>query len=188
MKKLLSIIFLFYGIGICAQEDKIFTKSELYNPFDSISYDSIQVFNMFVDAETGRGLATHETYSILRNGRLIGEANLPGRTLNKAQLDTLMNIVNDTNTYNGSKAACFEPHLAFVLYKEGKPIHSITFCLDCKFYNSDFTIPASQYYYTNWAAAGKNPEISFKNGFSDNGRKRIIAYCNSLGMSFCASY
>ena len=39
--------------------------------------------------------------------------------------------LDDTSSYNNNMAMCFDPHLAFVYYKAGKPVANVVICLGC---------------------------------------------------------
>ena len=50
--------------------------------------------------------------------------------------------LDDTSSYNNNMAMCFDPHLAFVYYKAGKPVANIVICLGCNILISSLHIPA----------------------------------------------
>ncbi len=189
MKKLLLHIFLVVSLSIFAQDKdstqyQALEKIKLYNPFDSILFDSMVAYNFHVDRTTFQPLATHEQL-ILRNGYFDQSTIFPGKTLTKTQTERFIKVVIDTSTYGEHTAACFEPHLAFVLYKNGKPINSINVCFMCKFLEADFKIPAEEYYCIDYGIINGKRSIYCLEGFSDIGESSLISFCEELKMPFC---
>lgn len=99
---------------------------------------------------------------ISRDGKLAGriEKQTP---ITKKQAIKITNELCDASSYGSDVAACFDPHLGIVLYKEKKPVAHISICLDCNFLSSSIPIPAAE------------------SGFSDKGRERIEQFMKEMG-------
>ncbi|MCX6183245.1 MAG: DUF1311 domain-containing protein [Bacteroidetes bacterium] len=157
---------------------------QLYKPFDSLDFDKVMAFNFFIDSKTFLPLSTYEVGSIVSNGSLIYSTHFPGVELTKNQINTLNNLFSDTLTFGGEKRACFEPHHAFVFYKGNKIVNAINICLDCNQMNSDFKIPAMEYYIADYGMTDGQLGISFQNGFTESGRTRLINLIRELKLPY----
>lgn len=63
------------------------------------------------------------------------------KSLTKTQTINFINFITDKKTYGGPEAACFEPKMGIVLFKEDKPIFVVDICLDCNTLRSSKSIP-----------------------------------------------
>jgi len=169
MKYLYLIVFVFIvnSAAFC-QELKIVKKSQLKNPFKKLKYTKVIAYNFALKG-------SHEQYSIIKeDGKLDYTTVLPGRILLIEEVDSLITTLADTSTYGGGIAMCFEPRLAFVFYNDNSIVACIDVCFECNYLTSTISIPAKDYYNKN-----------FDYGFSKFGRKRLIAFCRKLNMSYC---
>jgi len=174
--KHLFVIFLLVVVNgaLFSQGMKTVKKSELKNPFSKLGYTKIVAYNFALEG-------SHEQWSILtENGNLVRSTVPPGRSLSKEETDKLIFMLTDTSTYGGTSAACFEPRLAFVFYKESKIVGCVNVCFECNYLRSNPEIPAQNYYNHE---IGDHIVPSF--GFSKQGRKRLIELCKKLNMPYC---
>jgi hypothetical protein len=86
--------------------------------------------------------------------------------LTKQQSDTLLQILNDTTSFEWGQSGCFLPHHAFIFYNaKGKPIAWIDIGFECS------QIGATPY----------SPKMKWR-GLSSIGYTRIYNFCQRLGM------
>jgi hypothetical protein len=171
---LVSLLVVINGM-LFSQEMKTVKKSELKNPFYKLSYTKVVAYNFALKGSYG------ERGSILtENGNLDRSAVLPGRNLSKEETAILILALTDTSTYGGTSAACFEPRLAFVFYKESKIVGCVNVCFECNYLHSAPEIPAQNYYNHK---IGDYVVPSY--GFSKQGRKRLVKLCKTLNMPYC---
>ena len=184
MKNILIIVFgISFFSSVFAQKQKIYTRTELTNPFEKIKYDSIVAYNFQIDAT---GKKKYGQQSILLK---IGDLNmstilLPGKKLSKEQTAKLFKLLLDTLTYGGNTAAGFDPHLAFVFYGEKKILGVINISMECNYLQANPEIPASKYGYHK-IDFGDGVSIVFDEGFSKKGRKSLKKICAELNMFYC---
>jgi len=100
--------------------------------------------------------------------------------LNQKQVNFLTNFLTDNETYGGSPAACFEPHLGIVFFQDNKIQCSVSVCLDCNYLESSVDIPAENYHKIE---AGTKYEYSAI-GFSERGKQSTIELCKQLGFDY----
>lgn len=167
MKKVTQLILVFlYSVNtLCAQVDTVFT------PIDKIEFDKVVAFNYNLPDDTS-GL-NHVDYVIV-NGQLNDKLISPGRNLSLEQQKELIKTLNDSSSYGGGMAACFEPRLTYVFYNKGKILGHVDICFECNQLESSFYIPEYEYML----------EKSLY-GFSDKGVTKLLKLCNDLKMTFC---
>lgn len=107
------------------------------NPFLTLQYDSVVIY----DFEWRTKYASH--LSIIDNGKLASTVTKSAR-LKKKEAAKLVRLMGDSLSYGKSEAACFEPHLGIVFYREGKFAEYITICIDCNRLVPSIRIPAQE--------------------------------------------
>jgi len=82
------------------------------SPFDSLKYNKVIAYDFDGNYEP------HP--SVIKNSkwRRFAPVILRQKSLNQKQVDFLTNFLTNNKTYGGSPAACFEPHLGFVFYRD----------------------------------------------------------------------
>lgn len=152
MKFFLPIITFALLIISCnsGSKDTTTQKPQVNNPFQNIAYDSVVAY----DYEGSAGKL------------IVDDSDKLAKTIYKSVVlpepKTIAAILGDPASYGGDMAACFDPHLGIVYYKNGKPAHHVSICLSCNSLSSTVTIP-------------------FESGFSESGFKRLFGFCKALG-------
>lgn len=86
-------------------------------------------------------------------------------------------IISSDAAYGKTKAACFDPHLGVVYYRNNSIVANIDVCLDCSFLISSESIPAMSYHKIYVLE-----DYSYSaEGFSAKTRKKIHTFCTKLG-------
>lgn len=96
--------------------------------------------------------------------------------LSQEQADNILKALAKKNSYGEASAACFNPHLGLVFFKDNKKVNQISICLDCNGSTSEIDIPARRHRVFN---KGTDEEYSFT-GFTPKGKAAIIALCKEL--------
>jgi hypothetical protein len=100
--------------------------------------------------------------------------------LSNEQTEELLTALNDTISYGADISRCFKPHMGVVFYDENdKPKAQISICFLCNQHNSFPLISAQE------KVRISNP--AKLHGYSDEGRAKLIKFCQSLGFSNCSS-
>jgi hypothetical protein len=144
-------------------------------PFDKLDYDKIIAYD-FAGSE--------EPYpSVIDEIGKFVPVVLEQQFLTQKQADKIQSTLTSKSTYGEATAACFQPHLALVFYKDNKMINQINICLDCNYLISDITIPAETHKKVN---AGTKDEYAIT-GFTKSGKKAIIDLCKQLNFTYGAT-
>lgn len=96
--------------------------------------------------------------------------------LSQEQADNILKALAKKSSYGEASAACFNPHLGLVFFKDNKKINQMSICLDCNGSISEIDIPARRHKVFN---KGTDDEYSFT-GFTPKGKAAIIALCKEL--------
>jgi hypothetical protein len=139
------------------------------NPFSSLRFDKAIAYDFNGEHEM----------PLVVNGKVNQFAVNKQYVLRPSQLDSLHTLLNDTNTYGGEEAACFEPHLGIVYFSGDSIVAHTEICFECNYLNSTVEIPAIQYYF-----GGKGYG---RGGFSEKGINQLSSFCRSLGFSHCTA-
>ncbi len=189
MKRLLIFSLVLWTGSVFAQTDPntpLLSKKTL----DSMGVVKVVSYNYALK----RNIRGNHISSIQNGDGLDSTTVLPGRTLNKTELGDMMALFNDTSLYGGDVGACFDPRWAFVFYGKGdKILATIDICMECNYLYADFDLPndvlGEWYEETNEFGEFTGEDINSyfvpKAGFSIAGRKRLDAFCQSLGMTHC---
>jgi hypothetical protein len=137
---------------------------------EKLDFDQVKAYDF-----NGR----RENVSILRIMRrrqysLVSKDTLISKELAKK----FITIVTDTNTYGQSFAACFEPSLGFIFFKENKAIYEINVCLDCNSLQASSAINAVNHHIYIDTVNSTNSYFNF--GFSKTGQQAIIDFCKEI--------
>ena len=97
------------------------------------------------------------------------------KSLNQKQVDFLTNFLTNNKTYGGSSAACFEPHLGFVFYRDNDIQCVVNVCLDCNYLESSVDIPAGEYHKMYEGTEYEYGAI----GFSEQGKQTSLNYLSN---------
>ncbi len=141
-------------------------------PFDKLDYDKIIAYD-FAGSE--------EPYpSVIDEKGKFVPVVLGQQFVTQEQADKILSTLTSKSTYGEATAACFQPHLALVFYKDNMKINQINICLDCNYLISDITIPAETHRKLN---AGTKNEYAIT-GFTKSGKKAIIDLCKQLNFTY----
>ena|SRR6218665_1900349 len=134
-------------------------KSEgLGHPFDTLQYDRVVAYDFEGNGDN----------NIVNDGRLFHRIHKQ-QVLSGDQVRYVHQLLQDPKTYGNNTAACFEPHLGFVWYRQGRIVAYVSACMDCNYLESSFPIPATsarQYEYAS-------KEFLPLKGFSKKGRQSL---------------
>jgi hypothetical protein len=90
-----------------------------YKYFPKCNFTTVKVFPL--DGNPNNGGAK----SVLKS-------KSDGTELTKSQVDDFLKIINDTNSYDNSSSACFEPSIGLVFYDStNRACSYLSLCLDC---------------------------------------------------------
>ena len=160
MKYIISILILVLSTLVSGQG---------LNPFDSIDYDKVIAYEF-----QGEG-ARMITYCLENEPRRISKT----LELTESQLDPLLRILTSDSSYGNITAACFDPHLAIVYYRNEDILATIDICLDCNYLSSSIEIPA-----TKSKSIKVDEEFSYPaRGFSKATRNAIRKFCTDIGFT-----
>jgi hypothetical protein len=134
------------------------------NPFAKLKFDKVMMY----DFNGGKG----EDLSIINpSGRLAASVTKQVQ-LSPAETSRFTSRIGSRRSYGGSTASCFDPHLGFVYYLNGKSVAHITVCLDCNRLRAVPDIPARK---QGKAGSGKDAYY-----LSDGLSKSLRQYLNGL--------
>ncbi|HLP10401.1 MAG TPA: hypothetical protein VK177_00615 [Flavobacteriales bacterium] len=139
-------------------------------PFGRLDYDKVIAYDYEGEGE--------HSYSVFYKNEFV-PVILKQQYLTAEQSKKMIELFSSKETYGGGVAACFEPHLGFVFYKNNKKVGSIDVCLGCNFLESDPHIPAQDQFIN----PGTDSSIAVY-GFSRQGRSGIIGLCKELGFYY----
>jgi hypothetical protein len=143
---------------------------QVQKPFLAQKFDKVIMY----DFEGGKGIAM----------RIVEKEKLVKTIRKQIQLDSheisQLNIkLCEKLSYGGGTASCFDPHLGFVYFFEGKIVGYITICLDCNRLYSSIDIPAQK---QGKHGDGKNVEYT-ADGLSKSFRKFLNELLKKYGYS-----
>lgn len=98
---------------------------------------------------------------------------LPGRTLLTGQVEGLITFANSRDSFFGSAAACFEPHMGIVFYDGERVVASMSICFAC---NRMTVSPEGSAY---------DEVMDGRIGFSSTGRVQLQSLSEDMGFSYC---
>ena len=134
------------------------------NPFLKLKVDSIVFYDFGGNPED-------EVVSIIQKDDKLSYSVIKSVKLDKITGDYFTKLIGKKESYGGSTAQCFEPHLGVVYYYNKKPIAYINICLSCNKLSSSLAIKSQ--------LQGKNGEgdkvYYTLDGMSNTFRQSIIA-------------
>lgn len=98
------------------------------------------------------------------------------RALSELQTRQVIDLLTSTNTYGGTTAACFQPHLSIVFYNNENPVFVTDICLGCNYLNASVEIPAMHFKKIGKGTGNEYSAI----GFSKKGKSGIRLLCKQL--------
>ncbi|WP_343664927.1 hypothetical protein [Chryseobacterium mucoviscidosis] len=137
-------------------------------PFSTLDYDKIIAYDFRGDEEMYNA-------PIDKQGNFIPIIEKQ-QFLSQEQADKILKALAKKSSYGETSAACFNPHLGLVFFKDNKKINQMSICLDCNGSISEIDIPARRHRVFN---KGTDDEYSFT-GFTPKGKAAIIALCKEL--------
>lgn len=168
---------LFWGVRMQEQGYILFDKYRKYlnyNPYKTLEFDSVVAYDF--DGRGGGAITNGK-------GRLDKTAK-NATMLSRQQIDSLIETVTDTVSYGGFSAACFDPHMGIVFYKEGKVASKIDVCFSCNFLASSEILHATSYHLLRDFKEDYMIN-SPRYGFTPLGRKKLRTLCSQLGLKLC---
>jgi hypothetical protein len=146
------------------------TGKEITNPFSNLKYDKVIAYDYNGE---------WENQIINKNGKLDPTVTRES-VLTQSQIIFINTVINDTNTYGGGMAGCFDPHFGIVYYQNDSVVAHISICLECNYLESSFKIPAV---HAHDIEVQEDSLILPRSGFSKEGRKKINKLVKDLGFS-----
>lgn len=137
-------------------------------PFDNLDYDKIIAYDFQGDEEMYNDI-------IDKKGKFIPIIEKQ-QFLTQKQADKILSVLTKKSSYGESSAACFNPHLGLVFFKNNRKVNQISICLDCNNSTSEIAIPARTHKIFN---KGTDSEYSFT-GYTPKGKSAVIDLCKEL--------
>ncbi len=103
------------------------------NPFLKLKFDSIVFYDFGGNPED-------EIITIIQNDDKLSYSVIKSVKLDKITGDNFTKLIGKKESYGGTTASCFEPHLGVVYYYNKKPIAYINICLSCNRLSSSLII------------------------------------------------
>ena len=149
--------------------ETISVKNTFSKPFDKVDFDKVIAYDYLGSEEPDP--------SIFNEKGGFNNVVLKQKALSEKQVISIINTLSSKKTYGAPTAACFNPHLAFVFYKNNKSVFVVDICLGCNYLTSTEEIPAMYQHVVN---KGKEDEYYIDRGFSKKGKSKLIALCKDL--------
>lgn len=142
---------------------------EKLSEFPFLKFDSVIAY-----AYNGRGHQEDNQIITVYKSELNHTAELPGVKLSGDQATRILDILNDTLTYRGYTAGCFDPRMGLVFYVKDKVIAYVSICFECNWLRASPDIDALE----------RSGDSGFR-GFGKEGRNKLKAFCSELGLNYC---
>lgn len=165
------VFFLMTSIEVTAQ------AGQILNPFDTLQYDQVIAYDY--DGQANNPIVK-DSQLIKRgyHGQIYGQTELT-----KMQIAVFHKIIGDTATYGGMTAACFDPHMGIVYYKQGKIVGYISVCISCNYLLASMPMPVSE---VKKKYIDKEKTIlTSLYGFSQSAREKLNNFCKELKFTTC---
>ena len=144
------------------------TKSKTKSlPFKNLEYNKVIAYD-YEGNEEAFG-------SITKEGHFIPVVTKQ-KALNQKQSEQIIALLTDKKTYGESTAACFNPHMAVVFFKDSKVVFKVDICLSCNYLTSSEEIPAMLHKKITFETGN----FTYAIGFTASGKKRIKALGKEL--------
>jgi hypothetical protein len=148
-------------------------NSKAHRPFKGLDYNKVIAYD-YEGAEETKALF------IVQDSKLCSTIKQQ-KSLTQEQVDSVTDFLGTNSTYGAGEAACFEPHLGIVFYKDTTIVLHISICLDCNYLHSSIKIPATE---AKKFMIGTESEYAAA-GFSKAGRYKLNQLCKELNFSHC---
>ena len=142
------------------------------DPFKMMDYDKIIAYDFKGDEKTFDA-------AIDKNGKFIPIIEKQ-QFLTQNQADEILKALSNKKSYGEAGAACFNPHLSLVFFKNDKKVNQISICLDCNGSSAEVEIPARKHRIFN---KGKEDEYFFT-GFTPYGKNALKNLCREIGFYY----
>lgn len=141
-------------------------NSNLSDGFPGVDYSRVVAYHY--DGSNG------QKNNIIENGKLHPNV-IKEQELSEGKIQSLLEIVNDRNTYQGTYTRCFKPHLGIVFYDQNNtPKAHMSICFEC---NVHVSTPEDKMWH-ELAQEGQH-------GYSFEGRRKLIQFCKGLDFGHC---
>jgi hypothetical protein len=160
-------MFLFFCLTLlgCKNEPLPKTGGTVTGNFPQVAYTKVVAYHYDDQENMGK--------IIDRQGKLNPNI-IKQTTLKTEQVNMLVELLNNRDTYSTESARCFHPRLGVVFYDDKETaVGHLSVCFQCNNYASHPQIPAT----------GEGMEKLA--GFSILGRKQLQDFCKSLGFGDC---
>ncbi|MDN4012606.1 hypothetical protein QX233_09060 [Chryseobacterium gambrini] len=141
-------------------------------PFSTLDYDKIIAYDFKGDEELYDA-------PINEQGNFIPIIEKQ-QFLSQEQADKILTALAKKSSYGEASAACFNPHLGLVFFKDNKKVNQISICLDCNGSISEIDIPARRHRVFN---KGTDDEYSFT-GFTPQGKAAVAELCRAINFYY----
>jgi hypothetical protein len=141
-------------------------------PFSTLDYNKIIAYDFKGDEELYDAPIDKQGNFI----PIIGKQQF----LSQEQADKILKALAKKSSYGEASAACFNPHLGLVFFKDNKKINQISICLDCNGSTSEIDIPARRHRVFN---KGTDEEYSFT-GFTPQGKADVAELCRAINFYY----
>lgn len=141
-------------------------------PFSTLDYDKIIAYDFKGDEELYDA-------PIDKQGNFIPIIEKQ-QFLSQEQADKILKALAKKSSYGEASAACFNPHLGLVFFKDNKKVNQISICLDCNGSTSEIDIPARRHRVFN---KGTDDEYSFT-GFTPKGKAAVAELCRAVNFYY----
>jgi hypothetical protein len=129
---LYPMVKFFFTLLICLS---VAARAQEGNPFSGLKYDSIVIYD-FNTKMTGR-----PELSIVQEDGSLAVSIAKSKRVTTKEAKALSERVGLKSSYGKGEAACFDPHLGIVYYRNGKPLEYISVCMDCNRLEASIKIP-----------------------------------------------
>ena len=170
MRKWCLIFFLSLSFVISYSQTKPEKGKDLPGKWAQLNYDKVVVYK------------TKVTGPFVRGKHLVDSLVLKKVVLSKVQADTLKSFLFNTLTYGALpvfyKGGYKTGEYTFVFFSNNSVVSHLTIFLESNTLNSNYEIPARAF------KKIKDPKESYYlngEGFSPNGKKKVISFLKSLG-------
>lgn len=121
----LLVIYCFLTTTLFGQKEE--------NPFLNLSADSVVFYDFG---------GPHELYSIIDSDGRISTSVTKHVKLDQTTANSFSTKLTSNKSFGGNVAACFEPHLGVIYYKNKKRVAHLDICLSCNRLNSSIHLKA----------------------------------------------
>ena len=161
-----------------APADDVCRPKRLKNPFVHIDYDRVEVLG-YPEGASGIG-DDRRSVNPRRGAIFLDEAVVTRMPIKGPQLDAVLALLGNPESYGSSRSACFTPRHSLHFYRGDDLVGFGDICFECNAFESAPYIAA--------ADANNIPEDGAclpSNGFSEASWKRLRAMCQTWRVGHC---